>query len=118
MQNPHGRRVLGRGATGPVDSGVGANIMNKKPKEDVQDAARETGRAGGCIKNHMPYLKRNGIAMQGFDQGRDMVRSIPGALAEKRLQIRWENFPWGVQGTNSLGSRVAGEGVPGGVCFQ
>lgn len=73
--------MLGRGKTEPADSGVGANRMNKKPKEDVQNAAREIGRAGGCVKNHMPYLKRNGIVMQGFDQGRDMVHSVPGALS-------------------------------------
>ena len=81
MQNPYGRNMLGRGDTGPADSGVGANRMNKKPKEDVQDEAGQIGRAGGCVKNHLLYLKRNGIPMQGFDQGRDMVRSMPGALS-------------------------------------
>lgn len=44
--------------------------MDKKPKEDVQDTARELGRAGGCVKNHTPYVKRNGIVMQVSDQGR------------------------------------------------
>ena len=81
MPNPCGGHALGTGETGPEDSGVGANRMNKKPKEDVQDAAGETGRAGGCVMNHMSYLKRNGVAMQGFDQWRDMTRSAPGTLS-------------------------------------
>lgn len=71
--------------------------MDKKPKEDVQDTVRELGRAGGCVKNHTPYVKRNGIVMQVSDQGR---RTWPAMcqehLAGEQLQIRRENLPrWG-----------------------
>lgn len=57
MQTPCDRREPGRGEVLPTDSEHGANEMNKKSPENVQDEAGEMGRPGGCVKNYILYIK-------------------------------------------------------------
>lgn len=44
MKNLYGRRQLSRSEKLPADSTVGANGISKKPREDDQDEAGETGK--------------------------------------------------------------------------